>query len=58
MDLFGYILEKKHMDGLKLYRSLVGSVMSVSLLVIMMLYTVYKYSAMLRYNDTNLMVSE
>ena len=32
--------------------------MSVTLLVVMMLYTVYKYNAMLRYNDTNLMVSE
>ena len=32
--------------------------MSVSLLVVMMLYTIYKYNAMLRYNDTNLMVSE
>ena len=58
LDLFGYILEKKHTDGLKLYRSLMGSVMSVTLLIVMMLYTVYKYNAMLRYNDTNLMVSE
>ena len=58
MDLFGYILEKKHTDGLKLYRSLVGTVMSVTLLIVMMLYTMYKYNAMLRYNDTNLMVSE
>ena len=58
LDLFGYILEKKTEDGLKLYKSLVGSLMSVTLLVVMMLYTVYKYNAMLRYNDTNLMVSE
>ena len=46
----------KH-DGLKLYRSVFGAVITIALVCLLMLYTVYKYNALIHYNDTNIMSS-
>ena len=57
LDLFGYVLDKKQIDGLKLYRSIFGTLLTLVFLTILVGYTVYKYNSMRLYNDTNIMTS-
>ena len=56
-DLFGQILDEEHRDGLKIYRSLFGTALSIFFFTILILYTVFKYQSMNKYNDTNIMIS-
>ena len=56
-DLFGYILDKKQVDGLKLYRSVFGTLITLIFLAVLIFYTIFKYNALRFYNDTNIMTS-
>ena len=56
-DFFGYLLDKRRLDGLSLYRSLVGTLASLTFFVVLMLYASYTYNSMRLYNDTNVMTS-
>ena len=56
-DLFGFMLDKKQLDGLSLYKSILGTLVTLIFLTILLLYSIYTYNSMRLYNDTNIMIS-
>ena len=57
-DVFGRALDEKHNHThIKLFKTIFGALLSVSFIVILATYTVYKFDNMRRYNDTNIQQS-
>ena len=56
-DLFGNLIDKKYTDGLRLHRSVFGSLITLTFFTILILFAIYKYIGLKDYNDTNIMNS-
>ena len=58
LDLFGRDMDSVYnIEGIKLFKSLFGTVLSIIFLAVLLNYTVYKFESMKEYNDTNLFTS-
>ena len=57
LDLFGHHMDNNHNDGIKIYRSIFGSIISVIFVVILTLYTGFKYDTLVNFNDTTILIS-
>ena len=57
-DMFGSEMDAQFaIDDIHLYKSFLGTFLTVIFLTVMGLYTIYKYEVMRMYNDTNVMTS-
>ena len=57
-DLFGKEMDDQfQIDDIHLYKSILGTLLTVFFISLMGLYTIYKYQIMVTYNDTNVMTS-
>ena len=57
-DMFGGEMDAQfQIDDIHLYKSILGTVLTVVFITLMGLYTIYKYQIMVSYNDTNVMTS-
>ena len=57
-DLFGSLLDRDQIvDGLRLYRSIFGTLITIAFFTVLITYSIFKYNAMKLYNDTNIMNS-
>ena len=50
-------MNNNHIDGIKIYRSILGSTLSIIFFVVLAMYTLFKFESLLKYNDTNIMLS-
>ena len=50
-------MDNNHNDGIKIYRSILGAFISVIFVVILTLYTWFKYDTLINYNDTSILIS-
>ena len=58
LDLFGRDMDSAYnIEGIKLFKSLFGTVLSIIFLAVLLNYTVYKFNSMKDFNDTNLFTS-
>ena len=51
-------MNNNHLDGIKIYRSILGTILSMIFFVVLAMYTVFKFESLLKYNDTNIMLSQ
>ena len=56
-DIFGADLDNNHNNGIKIYRSILGAILSVFFIVVLATYSAFKYNCLLMYNDSNIMIS-
>ena len=50
-------MNNNHNDGIKIYRTVLGATLSIIFFVVLAMYTVFKFESLLKYNDTNIMLS-
>ena len=50
-------MNKENNDGVRIYRNLFGTFVSVSFVLIMLLYTSEKFRSLYQYNDTSILIS-
>lgn len=51
-------MNNNHLDGIKIYRSILGAILSMIFFIVLAMYTVFKFESLLKYNDTNIMLSQ
>ena len=58
LDMFGTEMDAQfQIDDIHLYKSFLGTLLTVLFVVTMGMYTIYKYQIMKHYNDTSVMIS-
>ena len=57
-DIFGRDMDSQYdIDGIKLFKTFFGTILSILFLGILINYTIYKFESMMLFNDTNITTS-
>ena len=51
-------MDSKIGGGIKIYRSCIGAIISVIFVLVLTLYTSFKYQTLTKYNDTSILISQ